>query len=74
VRFDDPEEFLSRVHAELQVSESSATLRDRDSANGTFVNDRPATGETLAVGDTVRLGKLELTYRGPIGSGPALGD
>lgn len=54
---------VSRRHAELAVSGDLVTIRDLDSANGTFINDLRTDGVvTLKDGDLIRLGKVFLKF------------
>ena len=58
IRFDpDRDTDVSGRHAELLFSEGIASVRDANSTNGVYVNDRRIRGEqTLADGDELRLG------------------
>lgn len=63
VRLDDP--LISRRHAVLRVSGTSATIADLSSANGVFVNgERVVRPKTLSPGDRVLIGRQELEIRG----------
>ena len=55
---------ISRLHAEICVTGSSATLRDLGSANGSFVGDTRLTDQPqlLKDGDLVRLGSVALKF------------
>ena len=55
---------ISRLHAEICVTGSSATLRDLGSANGSFVGDIRLTDQPhfLQDGDLVRLGSVALKF------------
>ena len=55
---------ISRLHAEICVTGSSATLRDLGSANGSFVGDIRLTDppQLLKDGDLVRLGSVALKF------------
>ena len=54
---------ISRRHAELQVTESTVTIVDLGSSNGTFVNEtRVAAPLQLKGGDMVRLGVVVLRF------------
>jgi diguanylate cyclase (GGDEF)-like protein len=55
---------ISRLHAEICVTGSSATLRDLGSANGSFVGDTRLTDQPqrLNDGDLVRLGSVALKF------------
>jgi DNA-binding CsgD family transcriptional regulator len=51
---------VSRVHAEFREEGGCLWLKDRDSRNGSFVNDKPVTETAIKVGDEVRLGRVVL--------------
>jgi pSer/pThr/pTyr-binding forkhead associated (FHA) protein len=52
---------ISRVHCRLTASRDEALdVEDLTSTNGTFVNDERVERATLAVGDRLRIGRLEL--------------
>ena len=55
---------ISRLHAEICVTGSSATLRDLGSANGSFVGDLRLTDQPqlLKDGDLLRLGSVALKF------------
>jgi DNA-binding winged helix-turn-helix (wHTH) protein len=54
---------VSRRHALIRVSATNVTIEDLGSKNGTFVADRPASAPTtLAHGDVIRLGSVEVTF------------
>lgn len=62
VRIASPK--VSRRHAELRWRGTSLVLRDLNSQNGTYVNDRKLTEETpLADNDTLRMGDYIATYK-----------
>ncbi|WP_405466074.1 FHA domain-containing protein [Streptomyces griseoaurantiacus] len=46
----------SRLHAEIVVEDGSYVLHDRDSRNGTHVNEQRVTRHVLASGDVIRIG------------------
>lgn len=55
---------VSRFHAELVFAQDGAQLKDLNSKNGTFINDRRIyTQGTIRAGDRVRLGTVEMFYR-----------
>jgi DNA-binding winged helix-turn-helix (wHTH) protein len=59
-----PSSQVSRVHAELVVGDCRASLEDRGSKNGTWVNGRRITGPAqLADGDEVLFGTYRLVFR-----------
>ncbi len=52
---------VSRFHCRMTATPSGEIeIEDLDSTNGTFVNDRRIQRSPLAVGDRVRLGRVEL--------------
>jgi len=54
---------VSRLHAVIERYPTGFCVRDLGSANGTFVNGEPVTGETrLRTGDELRLGNSRLTF------------
>jgi DNA-binding CsgD family transcriptional regulator len=53
-------ETVSREHAEFRAEAGQYWIKDRDSRNGSFVNDKPVTEATISVGDVVRLGHVVL--------------
>lgn len=59
VLIHDP--MVSRQHCELYENRGRLFVRDLDSANGTWVNGRPARLHLLKPGDKVTLGSL--TFR-----------
>ena len=60
VRIDEPK--VSRRHALLSPAGVCHRLRDLESSNGTFVNDRRIQECPLQSGDTIRVGDTELAY------------
>jgi len=50
---------LSRQHAAFQIVDGSISVRDLNSKNGTFVNEKRITESVIGVGDLVRIGNLE---------------
>lgn len=68
VRLEDP--LISRRHAVLQVSATSATIADLSSANGVYVNGARVTRPvTLSAGDRILIGRQELEVRRLASSG-----
>jgi DNA-binding winged helix-turn-helix (wHTH) protein len=66
-----PSSEVSRVHAQLAVSGRRATLEDRESKNGTWINGARITATAeLADGDEVLFGTYRLVFRssGPLAS------
>jgi DNA-binding CsgD family transcriptional regulator len=51
---------VSRLHADIRWEKEGLTLRDMNSQNGTFVNDRRISQGMLEVGDSLQLGSVVL--------------
>lgn len=52
---------ISARHCEIQLAETGVEVRDCDSTNGTFVEERPVSSRaTLWAGQVLRLGDVEL--------------
>lgn len=51
---------VSRVHCRLEAGADTVQVVDLSSTNGTFVNDRRIDRATLAAGDCLRIGRVEL--------------
>ena len=51
---------VSRQHAVLRPVEDAVEVRDLDSKNGVYVNERRVSAATLALGDEVRFGPVAL--------------
>ena len=64
---------VSRRHAELEVRDDTAVWRDLGSANGTAVNGRVITEQTLRDGDIIRIGDAQGNSVGLIFSRPSTG-
>ncbi len=58
---------VSRHHAEIALSETTATIKDLGSANGTMLNGEVITEAVLSNGDEIMLGKYNLVF---VGDGP----
>lgn len=55
------ETLVSRVHCRLTMLDDGALeIRDLESTNGTYVNGQRVQSVTLASGDTVQVGRVEL--------------
>lgn len=52
---------VSRLHCRLTASDEAVEVVDLSSTNGTFVNDKRVQRATLASGDRLRVGRIELT-------------
>ena len=51
---------VSRLHCQLTATDDTVEVVDLSSTNGTFVNDRRIETARLAVGDRLRVGRVEL--------------
>jgi pSer/pThr/pTyr-binding forkhead associated (FHA) protein len=51
---------VSRLHCRLTATKDQLEVVDLASTNGTYVNGKRVTTATLAVGDRLRLGRVEL--------------
>ncbi|HLP77545.1 MAG TPA: FHA domain-containing protein [Candidatus Paceibacterota bacterium] len=51
---------ISTIHCELVLNESGVVIRDLESTNGTFLEGQRIREATLAPGNTLRLGDVEL--------------
>lgn len=61
-----PGTHLSREHVRITLGTDYITITDLNSANGTYINDKRVTGESVAVaGDRVRLDIYSFTLVGP---------
>jgi pSer/pThr/pTyr-binding forkhead associated (FHA) protein len=56
---------VSRRHAVIRWTGERATLEDRSSANGTFVNGKKVTSQDLRDGDEIMIVKYRLIFRLP---------
>lgn len=54
---------VSRHHVQLTIADSKLVLKDLDSANGTFVNNRRVKEQTLSPGDHVIVGPVVFTVQ-----------
>ena len=52
---------VSRLHCRLTAGDEAVEVVDLSSTNGTFVNDRRIEKATLANGDRLRIGRVEMT-------------
>jgi pSer/pThr/pTyr-binding forkhead associated (FHA) protein len=51
---------VSRLHCRLSATQELLEVIDLASTNGTYVNDKRVKTATLAVGDRLRVGRVEL--------------
>lgn len=63
LQLDDPS--VSRQHCTIAYADGVLRVRDRDSANGTYINERAVTEGTALPGDVIRLGASVLDVREP---------
>ena len=63
LQLDDPS--VSRQHCIITYADGALRVRDRDSANGSYINERPVTEGTAHPGDVIRLGASLLDVREP---------
>ena len=54
---------ISREHAELNFSDSTLTIKDLGSSNGTFVNLQRVDEQELTAGDSVTIGPVVFTVQ-----------
>jgi pSer/pThr/pTyr-binding forkhead associated (FHA) protein/tetratricopeptide (TPR) repeat protein len=66
-----PEPAASRVNSEIVGRDGAWLIRDRASANGTFVNGLRVREQMLRDGDKLRIGTVELKFFAPGGDGTA---
>ncbi len=52
---------VSRLHCRLTAGDANLEVVDLKSTNGTYVNGRRISKAQLASGDTLRVGRVELT-------------
>jgi putative nucleotidyltransferase with HDIG domain len=63
IHIDD--QAVSRRHCTLAVQGSALVVTDLESANGTFLNERPVKSAAVQPGDLIRVGSTVLEYRDP---------
>jgi pSer/pThr/pTyr-binding forkhead associated (FHA) protein len=51
---------VSRLHCRVEASRDTLAVIDLSSTNGTFINDKRIERATLAIGDRLRVGRVEL--------------
>ena len=52
---------VSRLHCRLSAGDDNLEVVDLKSTNGTYVNGKRITKAQIAKGDTLRVGRIELT-------------
>jgi pSer/pThr/pTyr-binding forkhead associated (FHA) protein len=52
---------VSRLHCRLTATDSTIDVVDLDSTNGTYINDQRVRTGTLATGDRLKVGRIEMT-------------
>lgn len=60
------DEFISRRHCEIRYHKYQYSLRDLQSANGTFVNDVKVLETALRDGDLIQVGSLRFVFDDPM--------
>jgi putative nucleotidyltransferase with HDIG domain len=70
LHLDDPS--VSRRHCSISFNNGLLRVQDLQSANGTFINERPTTDGTARPGDLIRLGAAIIDVRDPAGSAQPL--
>jgi HD-GYP domain-containing protein (c-di-GMP phosphodiesterase class II) len=68
IHLDD--DAVSRRHCSFELQGGHVVVTDLDSANGTYVNERPVQRARLGAGDVVRIGSTRIDVR-PEGAGAA---
>src|SRR3569832_811295 len=63
---------VSDLHCEVEITPTSAIVRDLGSTNGTFVNGEPVQEGVIQSGQTLRVGDVELLFERPDMEMPAL--
>jgi HD-GYP domain-containing protein (c-di-GMP phosphodiesterase class II)/pSer/pThr/pTyr-binding forkhead associated (FHA) protein len=65
LQIDEPS--VSRRHCTITFADGGLQVKDLDSANGTFINERPIKESSARAGDLIRLGTAILDVRDPEG-------
>jgi pSer/pThr/pTyr-binding forkhead associated (FHA) protein len=52
---------VSRLHCRLTATAQAIDVVDLDSTNGTYINDRRVRSGSLASGDRLKIGRIEMT-------------
>lgn len=52
---------VSRLHCRLTASDNAIDVVDLDSTNGTYINNQRIRNGTLANGDRLKIGRVEMT-------------
>ena len=55
---------VSRIHCRLTATDEGLEVVDLSSTNGTYVNDKRIRKATIAAGDRLRVGRVELRVEG----------
>lgn len=64
-RITIPDNFISKFHAKILINETSLVLVDLQSANKTYVNDRPISEAPLRYGDRIRFAAVNCRLEAP---------
>lgn len=70
LQLEDPS--VSRRHCSIAFENGLLRVQDLQSANGTFINERPTTDGTARPGDLIRLGAAIIEVRDPAGAAQRL--
>ncbi len=54
---------VSRLHCRLTATDDVIDVVDLDSTNGTYINDRRIRNGTLARGDRLKIGRVEINVQ-----------
>jgi len=64
--FQIPEASVSGRHCEVRLSGDDLTIRDLQSTNGTFVDNKKISEGVLKLGQTLRVGEVELSFEASV--------
>ena len=59
---------VSRLHCQVAATDEALEVKDLNSTNGTFVNDRRVKSARLQAGDRLKVGRVELKVSRATGS------
>jgi pSer/pThr/pTyr-binding forkhead associated (FHA) protein len=59
---------VSRLHCRITAGDDNLEIVDLQSTNGTFVNDKRVDKATVAAGDRLRVGRIELVVSKAVSS------
>lgn len=61
--FHLPDRSVGRKHAEIHADDLGVVLRDLDSLNGTYVNNKKIEEQAIKDGDIISIGKYNIIYK-----------